>query len=60
MTPRRLQRFRIAPHEAVAWSFGTQRGIAVANADGELTLPALEVDATWRTLELTRTWRIAP
>ena len=55
VTPRRLQGFRVRPGERVTWSFGQQHGEAAADAAGTLTIPGLELDHTWRTLELTRT-----
>ena len=60
MTPRRLQRFLLAPGESVQWQFGDQSGIALANDAGELTLPPLVVGPEWTPLVLARMWRGAP
>ncbi len=52
--PRRLQEFRLRPGEPVSWSFGQLRGQATADEQGELTVPGLELDHEWHSLELVR------
>ena len=54
---RRLQQFRIRPNESIRWSFGTQSGIAEADAHGLLTLPRLEITASPTLLKLSGTGR---
>ena len=52
--PRRLQAFRLHPGETVGWSFNGVRGEAVADEEGEVTVPGVELDHEWRMLELMR------
>ena len=52
---RRLQQFKIRPNERVRWSFGTQSGIAEADAGGLLTLPRLEITRNETVLKLSGT-----
>jgi hypothetical protein len=54
VTPRRVQAFRALPGERVAWSFGKASGEVVADAEGAITVPDLELGAEWQTLTLTR------
>jgi hypothetical protein len=54
VTPRRLQAFACVPGETVHWVFGTQHGDVVANALGEVTVPAVELTTTFQDLVLTR------
>ena len=43
VTLRRLQKFRIAPNQAIRWSFGSQSGVARADENGLLTIEKLEI-----------------
>jgi hypothetical protein len=54
VTPRRVQRFRCLPGERVAWTFGLVSGVATADSDGAVTVPAVPLSGKWGTLELTR------
>lgn len=56
VTPRRTQRFRLAPGEQVRWRFGNQSGEAVAAEDGSVTVPRLAIGTEWESLELERVW----
>ena len=52
---RRLQQFKIAPHEKIAYSFGDKTGIVEADENGLLTLEQLELTQTPQTIFLKRT-----
>lgn len=54
VTPRRLQRFRVRPSERLRWRFGAVEGEVVADEQGEVTVPGLELTLDWQTLELVR------
>lgn len=54
VTPRRVQAFRTRPGEVVRWTLGTQNGSVVADAAGEVTVPALALTTAWQTLVLER------
>lgn len=54
ITPRRTQAFRCRPGERVIWLFGTQRGQAVADDTGAVTIPAVPLTAEWKTLTIRR------
>lgn len=43
VTPRRLQKLRVAPGAAVRWTFGGDKGEARADAEGRVTIPRLKV-----------------
>ncbi len=55
VTPRRIQSFLLQPGEVVRWSFGERKGKAIADDDGTVILPALDVDVEWKVLVLERT-----
>ena len=52
---RRLQQFKIAPHEKIAYSFGDKTGMVEADDKGLLTLEQLELTQTPQTIFLKRT-----
>ena len=52
VTIRRLQHFKLAPNQHVAWTFGTQNGTAMADEHGVLTLPKLIINRTENVLRL--------
>ncbi len=52
VTLRRLQAFHVAPNQRCAWTFGTARGEAVADATGLLTLPKLKITREPAVLEI--------
>jgi hypothetical protein len=54
VTPRRLQRFRVRPGERLRWRFGAVEGEVVADEQGEVTVPGLELTLVWQTLEVER------
>lgn len=54
VTPRRMQRFRLAPGESGAWTYGDATGTAIADARGEVTLADLPVGELPTLLTLTR------
>jgi hypothetical protein len=54
VTPRRAQRFRLAPGESVAWTYGDASGTAIADARGEVTVVDLPVGTTPTLLTLVR------
>mgnify|MGYP002777774338 CR=1 FL=1 len=54
ITPRRTRAFRCLPGERVTWSFGKDRGEVVADETGAVTIPALPLTTSWRTLTLRR------
>jgi hypothetical protein len=54
VTPRRLQAFRLRPGERLRWSFGGAKGEVLVDAEGEVTIPDLELTLEWQTLELAR------
>jgi hypothetical protein len=60
ITPRRIQAFRCLPGEKILWNFGAERGEVVADQDGSVTVPDLELDTEWRTLVLRRATSAPP
>lgn len=54
VTPRRVQAFRLRPGERLGWSFGGATGEVTVDAEGEVTVPGLELTLEWQTLELAR------
>lgn len=54
VTPRRMQAFRLRPGERLRWSFGALGGEVAADAEGEVTIPGLELTHEWQVLELVR------
>ena len=54
VTPRRTQAFRARPGEIMRWSFGDERGEAIADETGALTVPALPLTSEWTTLVVRR------
>lgn len=54
VTPRRVQHFSCRPGERIRWRFGSQSGIAIADARGAVTIEALQIGTTWQRLELSR------
>ncbi|MBA3547616.1 MAG: alpha/beta hydrolase [Nannocystis sp.] len=55
VTPRRVQAFRLRPGERLRWSFGGDEGEVTVDAEGEVTVPGLELTLEWQTLTLERT-----
>ncbi len=55
VTPRRVQMFRCHEGETIAWRFGRQSGLVVADVDGVVSIPDLYLTTTPTTLELRRT-----
>ncbi len=51
---RRLQNFRIRPHEKIQWTFGGREGVAEADEQGLLTIPGLTFSAEEGMLKLSR------
>ena len=51
---RRLQNFRILPHEKIQWIFGGREGVAEADEQGLLTIPRLTFSAEETMLKLSR------
>jgi poly(3-hydroxybutyrate) depolymerase len=43
VTLRRLQKLKVAPGAKIAWTFGTAKGEAKADAQGVVTIPALKI-----------------
>ena len=54
VTLRRLRAFKVKPGDRVRWSFGDAAGEVVADADGLVTVPGLEVARAPRRLVLGR------
>lgn len=53
VTPRRVQRFFVRPHETIRWRFGDAHGVVVADERGVVAI-RLELTTAWTTLALTR------
>lgn len=54
VTPRRVHAFRCRPGEKILWMFGALRGEILADETGALTIPALPLTSSWKTLTLRR------
>ncbi|MBN1419656.1 MAG: carbohydrate-binding family 9-like protein [Planctomycetes bacterium] len=54
LTPRRLQRFAVKPGEIVRWEAGGRSGAGSADANGLVTLKALEIPAGGLTVTILR------
>jgi len=53
VTPRRLQKFEVKPGATYTWSTSAQQsGQAAADADGLLTIPAVQVGPAWTKLTI--------
>ena len=52
VTLRRLQRMKIDPGAAFRWQFGDEKGEANADAQGLVTVPALEITGEPKTLRI--------
>ena len=53
ITPRRLQKFSVKPGASYAWSTSAQQsGTATADAEGLLTIPAVNVGTAWTKLTI--------
>jgi predicted esterase len=54
VTIRRIQNFGIKPGESIKWTYGVARGEAIADENGLITIPGVEMRAQPLTLVLTR------
>lgn len=54
VTVRHPRQFLTRPGETVAWTFGSAKGTATADAKGLVTISALSFTASWQTLTITR------
>jgi hypothetical protein len=54
VTARRIRRFRCLAGEPIRWQWEGKTGTVLANDDGSVTVPQIELDTNVRTLVLTR------